>query len=303
MIELKSKINPELSLKLNEVLLRHLAKGRERCLKHDFDFFAVMGGDEGSGKSSLACQIGSFWMRERFNVKKNMHWRISDIISAALSDDVQQGDLFILDESYRSAAAIHRGKRENEDLRAFFKEVRKKNLAFILLNPLIYELDDYYIYQRARFWIDCKVINDVHRGIAVLYDKKDIHYINVNNFENYKVYPKNKGFVFRFDHSYGFVKKEDYINANMEYFNKIRAEKQAEEDAKKIKLSPKEDKPFRWTEEDMEKLVELKNQGMTHFQIANEIGRTKTSVDFKISRLKNEGRIKPLIQEGMTNAE
>ena len=217
MIDIKLK-DSDKSFKMTEKLVSDLLAYRTMCLNHDFDFCAVLGGKEGSGKSSLAMQIGSLWMGQRFNVNDNVHWDVKKLMERAIgSEETQKGDLFILDESYRSAAAIKRGTKNTEELIAFLTEVRKKNLAFLFLAPNIYDLANYFIFHRAKIWINCYLRNKVERGRFKYYSEKNIDYIHRKNYKEHKIYPAHIGREMRFETGYGFIDKDDYLNAVNEY--------------------------------------------------------------------------------------
>lgn len=45
----------------------------------------------------------------------------------------------------------------------------------------------------------------------------------------------------------------------------------------------------RWTDEEWSEVVEMKASGMSHQQIADELNRTKSMIDSKISKMKKKG--------------
>ena len=218
-------------------LYNELMEWRNAVLNHDFDMFIIIFGKPGSGKSSLAMQVASVWNSNKdFNVKKNVHWDRKTIMKEAMGKDTKKGDVFILDESYGSAASINRGKSDTEDLIDFMNVVRKRNLCFIFLIPELYDLAKYYAFDRAKMWIRCHVKNKINRGDAHFYFERDIERINRERWRDYRVYPKHIGHRMSFNDGSGYLDGKEYGRRVHEYLENKYREKM-EEDEKELKTS------------------------------------------------------------------
>jgi hypothetical protein len=60
---------------------------------------------------------------------------------------------------------------------------------------------------------------------------------------------------------------------------------------KSDETEPKGKMKIPWTPSDIEKVINLKSKGLSDYQIADKMGRSFLSVNVKLSRLKNEGKI------------
>ena len=222
-------------------LLNYLAEWKHAVMKEDFDCPIIMGGEEGTGKSSLGMQIGSVWAGERFSVKKNVRWRAKDLMNAAVDSETKRGDVFILDEGYRSLAGINRGKEEVEELLAFMTEVRKRNLCFILLIPRIYQMVETIIFERAKMWINLELRKkkgrkiNTKRGRARVYSKENVGYIMKKDYKATKHYPKHVGFPISFGKTCGMIDKKEYDKAVNKFLeDRYKEKKEAEITISKI---------------------------------------------------------------------
>ena len=91
---------------------------------------------------------------------------------------------------------------------------------------------------------------------------------------------------------YNKVRIQQMVNRYAEYGAKLKPEpKKKKPAAVKPPKPPKPPKPTTsiWTEENINKLIELHRQGLTYSEIARELGTTKKSVTSKVQRLINFG--------------
>ena len=91
---------------------------------------------------------------------------------------------------------------------------------------------------------------------------------------------------------YNKVRIQQMVNRYAEYGAKLKPEpKKKKPAAVKPPKPPKPPKPTTsiWTEENINKLIELHRQGLTYSEIARELGITKNSVTSKVQRLINFG--------------
>ena len=91
---------------------------------------------------------------------------------------------------------------------------------------------------------------------------------------------------------YNKVRIQQMVNRYAEYGAKLKPEpKKKKPAAVKPPKPPKPPKPTTsiWTEENINKLIELHRQGLTYSEIGRELGITKNSVTSKVQRLINFG--------------
>lgn len=91
---------------------------------------------------------------------------------------------------------------------------------------------------------------------------------------------------------YSKVRVQQMVNRYAEYGAKLKPEpKKKKPAAVKPPKPPKPPKPTTgiWTEENINKLIELHKQGLTYSEIARELGVTKNSVTSKVQRMINFG--------------
>jgi transposase len=91
---------------------------------------------------------------------------------------------------------------------------------------------------------------------------------------------------------YNKVRIQQMVNRYAEYGAKLKPEpKKKKPAAVKPPKPPKPPKPTTsiWTEENINKLIELHRQGLTYSEIARELGVTKNSVTSKVQRMINFG--------------
>ena len=87
---------------------------------------------------------------------------------------------------------------------------------------------------------------------------------------------------------YNKVRIQQMVNRYAEYGAKLKPEPKKEKPAAvKPPKPPKPPKPTTgiWTEENINKLIELHRQGLTYSEIARELGVTKNSVTSKVQRM------------------
>jgi len=91
---------------------------------------------------------------------------------------------------------------------------------------------------------------------------------------------------------YNKVRIQQMVNRYAEYGAKLKPEpKKKKPAAVKPPKPPKPPKPTTgiWTEENINKLIELHKQGLTYSEIGRELGVTKNSVTSKVQRMINFG--------------
>ena len=209
--------------KLYEIILEF----KKRCMEEDDDVLILIIGDEGSGKSSIAHQIMSMWKEEKdFDFEKHVHIKFKTFRAAAIDEEAKKGDIFIIDEGYKMGAGINRGSKDTEGIIEFIMEARKLNRCYLYLTPDAHDLQRHLKFRRPVLWIRALKKDGKVTGLARVFNKDEIKKIERSHHAQLKTYPDNVGRLFRFDKSYGYVKKEDYE----EYIKTKLREKYREED-------------------------------------------------------------------------
>lgn len=139
----------KLGYHINAKLVSNLLYWRNMALFHDADCAIVVDGPEGSGKSVLALQVGKFLDKENtIDIALQVHFDSESVIKAARS--LPPGKVIIYDEAGESLDAMESSTKRQKKIRKMFKEVRQRNLIFVLVLPSFYDLQRYFAIHRTR---------------------------------------------------------------------------------------------------------------------------------------------------------
>jgi rubrerythrin len=134
----------------------------------DRDFVVLVGGYEGSGKSTLGILLAKAACKN-FDIKKDVLYSFKDLIERLKT--VPKYHALVLDEAVEFAFSRNAMKREQKKIIQVFMQVRQKNLCFIMLIPNIMDIDKYFREHRAARWFEV-----VSRGQFLAHEKiKDIY--------------------------------------------------------------------------------------------------------------------------------
>lgn len=140
----------------------------------NFDSMVLLTSLKGTGKSSMAIQIGRRWCKllgKKFDPNRNMAYTNAQVMDRI--DNLNSFDVLIPDESANFALATEWAKKENRALRIKLAQVRTKHLLFILCFPMkIEKMEKTYLESFVNYWGDL-----FDRGKAAVYvrDKNPAH--------------------------------------------------------------------------------------------------------------------------------
>lgn len=130
----------------------------------DFDVVALITGEEGSGKTTLAMQA-ALYMDKDFS---NDHIVFNARQFEQALNDLPDGSCIVWDEA--DDVGSNWASEMMVALKKTFKRIRKKNLVIFLVTPTYHDLNKYFAIHRTRFLIN--VYSDfVTRGFFKLYNR------------------------------------------------------------------------------------------------------------------------------------
>lgn len=128
------------------VLAKELLKIRKRVTMKDEDYFFVVDGEEGGGKSVLAMQL-AFLVDPTFTLSRVV-FTPEDFKEAILSAD--KGQAIVFDEAFRGLSSKGAMSQVNKLLIELMMECRQKNLIVFVVMPTFFMLERYVALWRAK---------------------------------------------------------------------------------------------------------------------------------------------------------
>jgi len=168
-----TKTNFEIEYAMEDRLKRNLDEGIIPDLhKKDKDFFLVIDGREGAGKSTLAMQIGKY-VDNTLDLSRIV-FSPEDFRKAILSAD--KGQCIIYDEAFTGFSSRSSLSPINKVLVSLAMQMRQKNLFIIIVLPTIFLLDKYIAIFRAKALIHVHE-NKGRRGYYRIYNSNKKRYL------------------------------------------------------------------------------------------------------------------------------
>lgn len=172
----------EKRLKKNLDVIKH------RILSKDKDYVMVVDGGEGTGKSTLAIQMGKY-VDPSLNLDR-ITFTGEDFRKAIIG--AQKGQCVIYDEAITGLSSTQSLSKINNMLKSLMMQMRQKNLLVIVVIPTIFALDRYVAIFRARVLIHTyetpktmgmfKVYNNRYKKMLYLTAKKNYDYTKINPY-------------------------------------------------------------------------------------------------------------------------
>ena len=137
-----------------------------RYIKRNWDFVAIVEGEVGAGKTTLAIQSG-YYLDPTLNIDR-ICFTLKQFEEAV--DNGKRGQVVIYDEAVTSMLSAEAFKWETVQLIKKITQCRKKGLIIFLLIPSIFMLQKYFAIFRSQF--DIRVLaKHGDRGTFIVYNK------------------------------------------------------------------------------------------------------------------------------------
>ena len=163
------KIKPARDYFIDPILMEQLDKVKDRVLHKDHDWFCIIDGEEGSGKSVLAMQIMKY--RDPDATLDNIVFTADNFKRIIKDPKTKKGSCIILDEAFSSANSRASLTEVNRSMIAVATEMRQKNLFIIFVLPTFFDLDRAFALWRAKVLIHVYFKKDFTRGQYVIFPK------------------------------------------------------------------------------------------------------------------------------------
>jgi len=134
--------------------------------KKDWDWFVVVDGQEGSGKSVFAFQLAKV-LDPNFNLNKIV-FNANQFIEAVLKSTPHS--CIVFDEAFTGLSSRSSLSEINNLLVSLMMEMRQKNLFIILVMPSFFMLDKYAVFHRSKGLFHIEMRNK-QRGYWGFYNK------------------------------------------------------------------------------------------------------------------------------------
>jgi len=200
-------IDTRLSLRLDNVI--------KLVQEDDRDFFFVIDGEEGSGKSVLAMQLATYcdptFCLERvvFNSKE-----FKDAVLAGT-----KGQAIVFDEAFRGLSSRAALTEMNKLLVTLMMECRQRNLIIFIVLPTVFMLDKYVALHRARILFHCYQKHG-RRGFWICFGKEKMKLLFLKGKATYSYSWPKSDFLGSFLKQYT-VNEEAYREKKRNSFNTI----------------------------------------------------------------------------------
>ena len=148
---------------------RQLDKIKKLIGKRDRDYVLIIDGEEGCGKSTLACQIAKY-VDPSFN-ESRMCLRPQDFREAVVG--ASKGQAVVFDEAFTGLASRSVMTEINKSIVELMMEMRKKNLFVIIVIPSFFYLERYVALHRARCLFHCR-FNKGRSGKYLPYNQRKL---------------------------------------------------------------------------------------------------------------------------------
>lgn len=167
---------------MDQMLHTQLTKNvQPQVQKKDFDYLFIVDGEEGTGKSVLAMQLGKI-------LDPSLNINNIAFTPDAFSDKIVNSKKFqciIFDEAFTGLSSRAAFSEINRLLIELMMEMRQRNLFVIIVMPTFFMLERYVVLHRARCLFHVYLNKKGKRGSWVFYNKKKMKYIYMNYKKSY----------------------------------------------------------------------------------------------------------------------
>jgi len=190
--------------------------------KKDWDWFVIVDGMEGSGKSVFGFQIAKI-LDPNFT-HEQIAFNANDFINIVVKAKKHQ--CIIFDEAFTGLNSRTSLSEVNNILVSLMMEMRQKNLFIILIMPSFFMLDKYAVLHRAKGLFHVYMDNG-RRGFWNFYNQQRMKYLYLKGKKFYE-YQHAKPIIFgRFQDQY-MIDKEPYIKIKKSALHRKRRQTKGE---------------------------------------------------------------------------
>ena len=206
------------------MVAKELDKVKNRVLKHDRDFVAVIDGEEGVGKSVLAQQIAAY-LDPEFNMERIV-FNSDKFLETIKDPKTKPGSCVVLDEAFSAANNRASLTEVNRAMIGVATEMRQKNLFVLMVLPSFFDLDKYFALWRCRALFHVYFTPDEDRNYVIFpKDAKKMLYLTGKKTYSYSK-PRSSFPPFHFPNFYT-VDEEEYRRKKADAFKKRTVSNQA----------------------------------------------------------------------------
>jgi ABC-type dipeptide/oligopeptide/nickel transport system ATPase component len=167
---------------MDDLIRRELDKVKERVLKKDRDWIAVIDGEEGVGKSVLAQQIAKY-LDPDFNLDRIV-FNSDEFIKAIKDPKTKIGSCIVLDEAFNAINNRASLSEVNRSMIGVATEMRQRNLFILIVIPSFFDLDRYFALWRCRSLINVYFTENEDRNY-IIFPKESKKYLYLNGKKTY----------------------------------------------------------------------------------------------------------------------
>lgn len=190
--------------------------------KKDWDWFCIVDGMEGSGKSVFGFQIAKI-LDPNFT-HEQIAFNSNDFINLVVK--AKKSQCIVFDEAFTGLSSRTSLSEVNNILISLMMEMRQKNLFIILIMPSFFMLDKYAVLHRAKGLFHVYMENG-RRGFWNFYNQKRMKYLYLKGKKFYE-YHWAKPIIFgRFQDQY-MINKEPYIKIKRSALHRKRRQTKGE---------------------------------------------------------------------------
>lgn len=216
---MKTLNKPEVDYYISPKIKDLLDKARHQVVNRDWDRVYLIDGSEGSGKSLLGLQLGSY-LDPGLNLDR-ITFTGEDFGKAI--DEADKNQCIIFDEAFNGLSSSAAMSRMNRFLVRKLMECRQKNLFIIIILPTVFLLQKYVAVFRSKALFHVYVTKAGVRGYYKAYNPKNKKILFLNGQKMYSYY-------------------KPYIKKSHRFYGKYPLDEQAYREKKRQALETNEEK-------------------------------------------------------------
>lgn len=174
--------NENIPLYMDDGLYNQLLNfARPIVQKKDFDFVIAVDGEEGSGKSVFAMQIGKILDPDLH--LDNICFTPDEFVNAVTK--AKKNQCIIFDEAFTGMSNRASLSEINKLIVSLMMEMRQKNLFVIVVMPTFFMFEKYVVFHRAKGFFHVYINEDMDRGQWRFFNRKSMRYLYIKGKKYY----------------------------------------------------------------------------------------------------------------------